>query len=1408
MKTIRFFLSLFLLASHLIVPSAVTTTAYAAPLATGPCTDVGTLPTITPTPSIPTPTRTATRTNTLIPATATRTNTALPVTPTRTATAVLPTSTRTNTVVPATATRTATRTSTALPVTPTPTATRTSTTVPSTPTRTSTALPATPTRLPELIFRDGFESGNLATWSGAATDGGNLSVNTAAALRGSYGMSAVVNDNNAIFVTDELPNGEALYRARFYFDPNTTAMAANDSFFLLMGYKGTTDAIFGLELGYLSGYRLRLALRDDPSIGVTSNWVSLSDAPHYLEIAWAAAAAPGANNGSLALWVDGAQQADLANVDNDIWRLDRVQLGAANGIDSGTRGTLYFDAFESRRNTYIGPDGEADIEASLSPVEGSSPLLNETGPATVSLTTTVLLPTNPLTASLALQETGSISQATSLEPSGVFTSTEIVSEPVGLFTEVEITGEATALPITDEAGAPTGETAPQQAEQPQNTDAPQGVNAAPSISNVQIVTPNIGRYDRFEVQFDLQTVATNPDMPYDAAPPSGVKPGIGVTVNALFSADNWQTFEVQPAFRYQPYTYSLRGGKDHLTPNGAPRWAVRFAPKTAGNWQFRLCAADAAGTSYSPATSNPALGFSVATSSANPYTRHGFLRTSPTDERYFEYADGTPFIGVGYNDGFSNSSTVESKMVAYEQSKMNFMRVWMSGAGINGSQWSSWTSPFLPNDGYLPGVYFNTQNTYNGADVSMVLDSSNPCLFGDFWQGGIPVEPNTTYNISARVKLVGVTGPAASGAYGFVVKQAGWLDTACAQPNNGTLITTPASGTTDWVTLTGSYTTSSSQYWLDNLYLARQNATGGTVYIDEVRVWRANDPAQVNVLREPNVNSHLYFDPMNAAQWDRFIQSAEQHGVFLKLVIDEKNEWLRNHINASGAVVPAASNDNFYAAPGTKVRWLEQAWWRYIIARWGYSTAVHSFEFINEGDPYNGHHYEAANSMARYMHQNDPSRHMVTTSFWASFPNREFWSNPAYADIDYADIHAYISTGWGLTASFLPASLTETNAANVRTGNASARITAASAADAQIAPRGTVIQGAGEWILRYWMKASSFSANCAYGSTGGMQRLRWKIDGGWYGGGKEGVVPFNSAGQDFICTSPAGTYGWTQFSSDRDRSGVLLPETRRIVITDNNPHELMLRLENSNGTGGTAWIDDVELVSPSGVVQPVIGQFDINAMDEDTAWYTHAYADVWGGESLVGARKPLVRGEGGIDSPTQQDWNRDLLLDTQGIWLHNNVWGQINDGGMADLFWWAAETIPQSLYGNFLTFRNFMEGIPLSNGHYAGIATQLSNPQLRVWGQRDDVNGRMHLWIQNTQHTWKRVVHGPAITPVTGTVTILNVPAGSYTVQWWNTYATSNPIFLTQTVVANGSLTLALPNALADDVAVKITRLP
>jgi outer membrane protein assembly factor BamB len=929
----------------------------------------------------------------------------------------------------------------------------------------------------------------------------------------------------------------------------------------------------------------------------------------------------------------------------------------------------------------------------------------------------------------------------------------------------------------------------------------------PIVSNLQVITTNVARYEKFEVQFSLATSASNPDLPYDPSPPAGVPAGTGVTVEGLFSDDNWRTTLVQPAFLYQPYVHTVIGGKDHYTPDGAPRWSVRFAPQSPGAWQFRIRAEDATGAVTYPATTSPALTFSVASTSSNAYIRSGFVRVSADDARYFEFDDGTPFVGVGFNESFSSTADADQKLQRFEANRINFLRVWLSGSSINGSHWSPWSSHHLPSEAYLPGVGLDTQNTYNGADVAWRLDGGNPCLFADFAQGGIPVEPSTSYTVFARVRLSGLAGPATAGAWGFVIKQAGWLGTACDQPNNGTLITTPIQSSSGWTTVTGTYTTGASQSWLDYLYMARQNATGGAVYVDEVRVWRTTDPDQVNLLREPNANSHLTFDPMASARWDGIFDSAAAHGVYIKVVIDEKNEWIRSRIGADGRLTTTSSDSNFYASPDTRGRWLQEAWWRYLAARWGYSTAIHSFEYLNEGDPYNGRHYEAANAMARAFHTLDASRHLATTSFWHSFPNAEFWSNSAYPDIDYADLHAYISSGWGLTAAFIGSSRLETRSAHVRTGNASVHLAGTDNGNEPISPRGLVIHGPGEWIVRYWMKAANFTTSCSFGSSGGMQRVRWLVDGGAYWGGMEGVVPFNSEGKDFLCTSPGGTYDWTAFGSDRDQNGNLIPETFRLILTDSGPHEISLRVENSSGTGGDAWIDDVELISPSGEVVPVIGQFDTTPMDDDTAWFNKAYGDLLGGGSPAGARMPLVRGETGVDSPSQQDWNRDLTRDTAGIWLHNNVWAQAGPGGMYDLFWWATETIPPSLYPNYLAFRNFMDGIPLDNGQYRDARATTSDPNLRAWGQRDDSTGRMHLWIQNRLHTWKRVINGPGIPDISGSITIPNAADGTYQVEWWDTYKTTNPVFLSQQVnVSGGSLVISLPAPLTSDVAVKIQR--
>jgi hypothetical protein len=183
-----------------------------------------------------------------------------------------------------------------------------------------------------------------------------LSVTSLAALVGVKGAQALLDDNNAIYLTDDRPTAESRYRVRFYFDPNTIGMANNKQHSILVGYVGVSTEVVRVEFRRSNAqYQVRGSLRNDASGWTNTNWFNLNDAPHAIEFDWRAATGVGANNGGLTFWLDGIQQANLTNVDNDTRRIDQVRLGAIGGIDTSTRGTYYLDAFEARRAAYIGP---------------------------------------------------------------------------------------------------------------------------------------------------------------------------------------------------------------------------------------------------------------------------------------------------------------------------------------------------------------------------------------------------------------------------------------------------------------------------------------------------------------------------------------------------------------------------------------------------------------------------------------------------------------------------------------------------------------------------------------------------------------------------------------------------------------------------------------------------------------------------------------------------------------------------------------------------------------------------------------------------------------------------------------------------------------------------------------------
>ncbi len=143
---------------------------------------------------------------------------------------------------------------------------------------------------------------------------------------GGFGMQAYPLFRELSLAYDNSPVDEIQYRMRVYFDPNDVVVG-NSGFHLHTILKlhtsdyemisaGSTVARIELQKSG-SVYQARIGVRNDAGELAYSAWYDLANAPNALELAWQAASGPGANDGSLSLWIDGNPAAALSNVDNN-----------------------------------------------------------------------------------------------------------------------------------------------------------------------------------------------------------------------------------------------------------------------------------------------------------------------------------------------------------------------------------------------------------------------------------------------------------------------------------------------------------------------------------------------------------------------------------------------------------------------------------------------------------------------------------------------------------------------------------------------------------------------------------------------------------------------------------------------------------------------------------------------------------------------------------------------------------------------------------------------------------------------------------------------------------------------------------------------------------------------------------
>jgi len=212
----------------------------------------------------------------------------------------------------------------------------------------------------DLIFQDGFETGDFSRWSSSSIDGGNLSVTGTAAMRGSLeGMQALVNDTNSLFVEDQSPVDENRYRARFYLDPDTFDPGEAQGHFrtrtFIVFEENPTRRLAAIVLKRQGGaYTIEGRCRLDSGAQMDTGFFAITNAPHSIEIDWRQSTTPTANDGRFELFIDGVSRSVLSGLDNNLSTVDFVRLGALS-VKSGANGTMFFDEFVSRRKTLIGP---------------------------------------------------------------------------------------------------------------------------------------------------------------------------------------------------------------------------------------------------------------------------------------------------------------------------------------------------------------------------------------------------------------------------------------------------------------------------------------------------------------------------------------------------------------------------------------------------------------------------------------------------------------------------------------------------------------------------------------------------------------------------------------------------------------------------------------------------------------------------------------------------------------------------------------------------------------------------------------------------------------------------------------------------------------------------------------------
>jgi hypothetical protein len=201
--------------------------------------------------------------------------------------------------------------------------------------------------------------------STSATAQNTASVTNVDPLEGSYSFKLDLNrGGNQVYVLDESPDGEEVYRVKFLFKRNGMAFDnLRDRGSIFVARQQLPDNSWRTIMRVLVintvnfGYVGRTAVRKNDDY--SAPWQNCGDwgwpdatgpaSVREVVVEWKAATAPGANDGYCRTTVNGDVKATVSTIDNDERWVDQVWMGLIEGNLGRATGEPMFDSFESYR---------------------------------------------------------------------------------------------------------------------------------------------------------------------------------------------------------------------------------------------------------------------------------------------------------------------------------------------------------------------------------------------------------------------------------------------------------------------------------------------------------------------------------------------------------------------------------------------------------------------------------------------------------------------------------------------------------------------------------------------------------------------------------------------------------------------------------------------------------------------------------------------------------------------------------------------------------------------------------------------------------------------------------------------------------------------------------------------------